>query len=195
MVRRQMMLLVAAAVIGGCWLAQALSQARPGSRDRPAGEARRGDRQRGDRGARDRGDFRARMEEFRRRRSEQMREQFGATEAEWKVLQPMIEKVQQLQRESRGSMMRFARRGRRPGGRQPEGAPEVQQSDVEKKTAALRSLLEDKASGAAAIKGALDALRRARLKIEQELVTTQKALRDIVTMRQEARLVLMGVLP
>ena len=197
MLRRRMVLMVAmAAVIGGLWLTQALSQARRPGGDRPGGEARPG----GDRGRGDRGDPRARMEEFRRRMSDQMREQLGATEDEWKVLQPRIEKVQQLQRESRGGF-RGSFGGRTRGGRPgetprpaPEGAPVREQSDVEKKTEALRSLLDDAASGPPAIKAALDALRNARLKAQQDLAAARKELRQVVTMRQEARLVLLTIL-
>lgn len=184
--RRVMLVLVAAGVVGACWLAEALSQ--------QAGQQRPGDQ------ARQRGDRRQRMEQFRLRRQEQMREQLGATEEEWKVLQPRIEKVQQLQRDSRSGFGAFGgraagRRARRPGeAQQPEAAPERQQSEVEKKTEALRNLLDDKASGAPAIKAALDALRKARQNAQLELAAARKELRSIVSVRQEAQLVLMGTL-
>ena len=184
--RRMVFVLVVACVVGGCWLAQALSQQRPAERQQPGPEARQGDR-------------RARMEQFRRRAQEQMREGLGATEAEWKVLQPRIEKVQQLQRQARGGFRAFGRRvgrrGRRPGeGQRPEAAQERQQTEVEKKTEALRNLLDDKASGAGAIKAALEALRQAREKAQRDLAAAQKELQGVVTMRQEAQLVLMGTL-
>ena len=198
--RRTMLVAVLAGAIGGLWITQALSQARPEGGDRRGGDRRAGDARRGgdrDRGG-DRGDWRARMEEFRRRMSDRMREQFGATEEEWKVLQPRIEKVQQLQRQSRGGGSRgFGGRGRRgrPGDdRRAEGTPEREQPEVEKKTEALRNLLDDEASGAPAIKAALGALRKAREKAQLELAAARKELREVVTMRQEARLVLMGVL-
>ena len=194
--RRWVLVLALAAVIGGCWLAEALSQPRRPGEDRPGGEARPGS----DRGRGDRGDMRARMEEFRRRMSDRMREQLGASEEEWKVLQPRIEKVQQLQRQGRGGFGGFGGRSRGRGGRpgeatrRPEGAPEREQSEVEMKTEALRSLLDDEASGAPAIKAALDALRNARLKAQRDLDAARKELREVVTMRQEARLVLNGIL-
>jgi chromosome segregation ATPase len=176
------LVVVAASVIGGCWLVQALAQ-----QERPRDQARQP------------GDRRARMEEFRRRAQERMREQLGATEEEWKVLQPRIEKVQQLQRQARGGFRgvgaRTGRRAQRPGEAQrPEGAPVREQSEVEKKTEALRNLLDDKASGAPAIKAALAALRTARQKAQQELAAARKELRSIVSVRQEAQLVLMGML-
>ncbi len=191
--RRLVLVLVCASVIGSCWLAQAFSQQAPGE-----GERQPGQRQRGPRGEGQAGDPAQRMQQFRQRMQDQMRQQLGATEEEWKVLQPRIEKVQQLQREAQGGFRgagRFGGRGQRPGGAaQPEGAPERQQSDVEKKSEALRSLLDDQASNAGAIKAALDALRTAREKAQQDLAAARKELRAVVTVRQEARLVLQGVL-
>ena len=164
-----------------------------------AQEGGRGDR----RGPpRDPEEMRQRFEEFRQRMSDRMREQLGATEEEWKVLQPRMEKVQQLQRQSRGGfggMMRGGTFGRGRGGRggedrRPEGTPEREQSDVEKKTEALRSLLDDENSSASSIKAALEALRQARVKSQQELTTARKELREVCSMKQEARFVLMGIL-
>ncbi len=180
--RKVVLMLVMVVAVGGCWLAQALSQQAGGEDDRAAERRRR-------------------MEEFRQRRSEQMREQLGANQEEWtKVLQPRIEKVQQLQRQSRGGFRgmrggRGRRGGRRGGGERPAaGAPQREQSDVEKKTEALRKLLEDKASNANAVKAALDALRKARAKAAADLAAARKELRGVVTVRQEAQLVLLGLL-
>jgi len=178
--RKAVVVGMAGVVLGGLWAAQALSQ-----------QPREGQRREGDR--------RQRMEEFRRRMQERMRERLGATEAEWKVLQPRIEKVQQLQRATRGGFrigMGGRRGGRRPGGEaQREGdAPQREQSEIEKKSEALRNLLDDQNSAAQAIKAALDALRRAREEAQQDLAAARKELRGVVTVRQEAQLVLMGLL-
>jgi hypothetical protein len=43
-----------------------------------------------------------RMAEYRKRAADQQRQELGASEDEWKVLQPLIEKVQTLQRAARG---------------------------------------------------------------------------------------------
>ena len=129
-----------------------------------------------------------------------MREGLGASEAEWKVLQPRIEKVQSLQRQSRGGFRgrggMSSRRGRGGDDRRtrPEGAPQRVQSEIEKKTQALRSLLEDKASGAQAIKAALGALRTAREKNAKELALARKQLQEVCSMRQEAQFVMMNIL-
>ena len=193
MLRRRIVLgLVVASLVGGFWLVQALAQ-----QERPRDETRQRPERRRDE-TRQRGDREARMQEFRQRMQDRMRERLGASEEEWKVLQPRIEKVQQLQRQTRGGSARFAgrigRRGRRPANEQrPEGAPEREQTEVQKKTEALRNLLEDEASGPEAVKAALEALRKARQKAQQDLAAAQKELKEVVTMRQEAQLLLMGI--
>jgi len=142
------------------------------------------------------------MEEFRTRIEDQLRERLGATEEEWKVLQPRMDKVQQLMRQSRAGLRGMfgmtgrGGRGRRGGDdRQPaEGTTERESSDVEQKTEALQSLLDDETSSAPSIKAALAALRKARQKAQDELAVARKELREVVTARQEAQLVLMGML-
>ena len=199
MARRKMYLgLIAAVVVGSCWVGSAMSQParRPGG-DRAGADRAGGDRRGRDRGSRDPEEMRRRMEEWRQRGRDRMREQLGATEDEWKVLQPLIEKVQTVQRESRGSRFGgfFGGRGRGRGGeRRAEGDADPDRPEVEKKTEALRSLLEDKASQAGAIKAALDALRKARLKAAQDLAMARKELQQVVSVRQEAQLVMMSIL-
>lgn len=193
MLRRKMVLvMIMAGVIGACWVVSGIAQ-QTGEEGNQQPPERQRDRS---------GDWRERVEQFRQQMQERMREQLGASEEEWKVLYPRIQKVQQLQRQTRGgfwSMVgwggRQARRGRRGGQAQrPEVAPQRERSEVEKKTEALRNLLEDKSSGAEPLKVALDALRKARAKARQELEAARKELRNVVTVRQEAQLVLIGIL-
>jgi hypothetical protein len=141
------------------------------------------------------------MEQFRQQMSERLRESLGATPEEWKVLQPMIEKVQTLQSQARaGGMGSMGRPGgpgdRRPDDRRRDDRPQGdrQQSDVEKKTEALQTLLENKEAKPEELKAALAALREARAKAKAEVEAAQKELRDVVSVRQEAQLVTMGVL-
>ena len=182
--------LLAVLVIAGVWTQQATAQDRPGG---PPGGANSEE-------------GRQRMEQFRQQMSERLRESLGATPDEWKVLQPMIEKVQTLQNQARaGGMGSMGRPGgpgnRQPGDRQrgdrPQGdRPQTDrpQSDVEKKTEALQTLLQNKEAKTEDIKAALDALREARAKVKAEVETAQKELRAVVTVHQEAQLVLMRVL-
>lgn len=186
--RRTIMLsLTGVLVLGILGLGQALAQEPPDRR----------------RGPRDPEEMRQRIEQFRRQMSDRMREQLGATEDEWKILQPRIEKVQQLQRQGRGGLRgmlgMFGRdRGRRGGPpdrrREGEAETERERSDIEKKTEALSSLLEDESASADSIKAALAALRKARANAQKELATARKELREIVTSKQEAQLVLIGIL-
>ena len=159
----------------------------------------------GDRAQRTPEEMRQRIEEFRAQISQRMRENLGASEEEWKVLGPRIEKVTTLQRQTRGGiggmMGMFGRGGDRGGNRGGPPAPapaageaERQQSEVEQKTAALRTLLEDTNAKPEQIKAALTAVRDARAKARAELETAQKELREVVTQRQEAQLVMMGLL-
>ena len=161
-------------------------------------ERDRGDRR--ERRDRDPEEMRRRFEEFRQRMSDRMREQLGATEDEWKILEPRIEKVREAQRETRGGGFRMMRgmfgrgRGQRGNDDRRDDRSERERSNVEQKTEALRSLLDDENASASSIKAALEALRQARTKARQDLEAAQKDLRQVCSMKQEAQLVLMGVL-
>ena len=150
-----------------------------------------------------------RMEQFRTQMADRMKQALGASDDEWKVLQPRIEKVQTLSRATRGGggmgfMMMGGQRGGPqrggPGGgpsdRPPSDRPQSDrpQSEVEKTSEALQKVLENKDAPAAEIKTALAALREARAKARAELETAQKELREVVTVRQEAQFVAMGLL-
>lgn len=148
---------------------------------------------RGGRGGRDPEQMRQRREQFRQRMEERMKEMLGVNDEEWKVLQPRIEKVQTLSREARGGMgFRMFGRGRR--GRGGEQGPQREQSEIEKKMSDLQKVLENKDATPEQIKTNLTAYRTAREKVQKDLEKAQKDLREIVTVRQEAQLVLMGVL-
>jgi len=132
---------------------------------------------------------------------ERMKELLGATDQEWKVLGPYVIKVQELSRQSggggRGGMMALGRAGRGPQDNQPRqrpGAPERELTAVEKTQQELQTLLENPAATPEQIKGLLTKLRGAREKAKQELAKAQQNLRKILTLRQEAQLVLMGLL-
>jgi hypothetical protein len=131
-----------------------------------------------------------------RRPEMRMREALGATEEQWKTMGPQIEKVQRLIRDSEGPMPGMM--GRPP--RRPDGAaasaPAMPESDAMQKTAALRTLLEDKNSQPAQIKDAVSALRKARTQARKDLTAARKELSKMVSgnQRMEAALVLRGIL-
>ncbi len=123
-----------------------------------------------------------------------IQEQLGATDEEWNVLQPKIEKVMTLNREM--MMGRFGGRGGRFGGRGGGGGGEAPAttSDIQDKTKALNDVLENKDSDPKDIAAKLAAVRDARERVRGDLVKAQAELKEVLTPRQEARLVLLGVL-
>jgi predicted RNase H-like nuclease (RuvC/YqgF family) len=164
---RRMGLLSGAIILAGILIGQAVSQEAPPRRQ--------------GQGNRDPGQFRQRM-------MERIRETLKATDEEWKVLEPKIEKVQSLQMQLRSGMRMFApRAGQAQDGEQPT-------SDVEKKGSELKKLLDDPATKPEAVKTALKALRDAREKTKGDLTEAQKDLRGVVNLRQESYLVLVGML-
>ena len=135
---------------------------------------------------------------MRQRMSERMKEMLGASDDEWKVLQPKIESIQQRQRESSGmgGMMMMMMFGGGGGGFRPPGAPADDQpkSDVQQKTADLRTVTDNKDTKPQEIKAKVDALRAAREKAKADLQKQQAELRDLLTIRQEAVLLTLGVM-
>ncbi len=136
---------------------------------------------------------------IRRAASDRMRQTLGATDEEWTVLEPKIEKVTTLSLQARGGgmiamgmgMFGFGGRG---GGMGGAGAAAGQQSELMKASQALAELLKNKDASAADIKSALQAYRDARARARAELEQAQKELKELLTMRQEAQLVQMGLL-
>jgi len=207
MFRRRMMLglivcLVSALLVGTALVEGAAGGAAGGRR----GPAAAGDRgQRGQRGQMGGQRFDpARMREMMEQR---LREQLGATESEWKVLGPRVMKVSELNRQAsgfgRGGMFgmfgsRRGPQGTRPGGRTGDrpggrtGAPEREQTEMEKAMDKLRTTLENTSAKPEDIKRDLTAFRKAKEKAKQQLAVAQKQLRQVVTVRQEAQLVMMG---
>ena len=188
---------VLALVIAGLSIAQ--PPARGGRQGGQAGPGQRGPGQRG-------GQFDpAQMQQ---RMMERMKEQLGAYDDEWKIMGPRLTKVMELNRQTsgmgRGMMMfgGFGGRGGRPGdtsrgpggGREPRGQTNRQLTPVETAMQALRTTLQDESASPEQIKNQLTALRAAREKALQNLAVAQQELRQILTMRQEAMLVLMGML-
>jgi hypothetical protein len=124
--------------------------------------------------------------QMRERFMNSIKERLGASDDEWKVLQPKIEKIMTAQRDSRGGGF-FGRRGNR-------GGDDQNQSAVQRASQELNQALENKDTSPEDIDKKLAALREAREKARGELQTAQKDLKDVLTKRQEAVLVTMGML-
>ena len=118
-----------------------------------------------------------------------VKQQLGVTDDEWTVLQPKLQKVMELSRDARGGGMR----GRGPRGGDT-AAPAQPTSDVQDKATALRTALENKDADPKDIARKVAALRDARERAKADLVKAQGELKELLTARQEAHLVLMGML-
>jgi hypothetical protein len=155
-----------------------------------------------------------RMAEWRERMATEMKEALGATDEEYKALQPKIEKVQTLQRQNMGGFgFGGGRRGgggggggqpgggNAPGGGQPGAQPgaqpggqPAQTNPLQTASQDLRTVLDNKQASAADIKAKLDAVRAAKAKNREELTKAQTELKELLSQRQEAVLVQRGVL-
>jgi len=174
--------------VGAILIGLSLSQAQPAPGGRPgAGERVRA---RGEPNApRDPEQMLKMMNE---RQIARIKEALQPTDQEWTALEPKVTKVLTLSRQT-GGMGMFGGMGmssRRPGAQ----GPEVPLTPVGKVTEELRKVLENKDAKSEEIKAKLTALREAREKAKQELAKAQQDLRKGLTARQEAQLVLMGLL-
>ena len=126
-----------------------------------------------------------------------IKEQLAVSEDEWKVLQPKLDKVMTAQRDARtgfGGSGGFS--GRSRGGEERD-RPRTGDQPESKLAAAqreLRATLDNKNASTDDIATKLKAFRDAREKARAELQAAQKALREGLTPRQEAALVLLGML-
>ena len=198
--RKAILGIVAVALIGLLLASQTLSQQRQrGQRGGTQG-------QRGQRGGMQGGPGGRQFdpERMHQMMEQRMRQQLGATEQEWKVLGPRVMKVAELSRQTRGGgmmpggmgpMMPGGSGGRRGGmmGGGP-GGPGKEQTAVEKAHEQLRTVLGNTSATPDQIKTQLAALRKARETARQQLAAAQKDLRETITVRQEAQLVMMDIL-
>jgi len=148
-----------------------------------------------------------------------MKEQLGASDEEWTVIKPRLTEVMTLSQSinTGGGMRGMFGRGPGAGGPGgpggavggaggPGGRREQQQQNagaaepaattdpVQKAINSLRSTLEKEAPSADEIKANLTALRTAREKAKLDMAKAQQKLREVLTLKQEAQLVMMGML-
>jgi Spy/CpxP family protein refolding chaperone len=139
--------------------------------------------------------------QMRQQMNDRMKELLGANDEEWKLLQPQIEKVQTLQRATSsrvGASLLYGNGnngggggGRFRGGQQPDSAPP---SAVEEKSKELAAAIQNKDTKPDEYKAKLAAFREARNQAKADLGKAQESLREVVTVRQEAVLVELGLL-
>jgi Spy/CpxP family protein refolding chaperone len=151
-------------------------------------------------------------QQMRKMMMDRMKESLGSSDDEWKVIEPQLEKVFNLARQSSPGMGMWGGRGGRgrgpgsgPGGQgggenaaaPAAGGPrggDANPSEVAKAAQELSTVASDKSSSNDAIKAKIQALRAAREKARADLTAAQKELRELLSLRQEATLVSMGLL-
>lgn len=138
-------------------------------------------------------------EQFRQRMTERLKTSLKASDEEMAVIQPLVEKVFVKQREASGGP--GGPGGRRGGGNRPGGdapAPGGEQrpgrGGETPESQALRETLEKDGAAPSEITAKLTALREQRKKAAAELTAAREDLRKVLTVRQEAVLVQMGLL-
>lgn len=152
--------------------------------------------ERPDRGQRGEGQRGFDMEGMQQRMMERMKEQLVANDQEWKIIEPRLSKVMTLSRQTAGRFMgMMGRRGGGPGGFDRPGRTDSEQENpVQKAQQTLQQTLEDQNASTETIKSQVTALREAREKARQEMAQAQQDLREVLTVKQEAQLVMMGLL-
>ena len=145
-----------------------------------------GGRQRGGGPGGNAADFMARM-------NDRLKTSLKVTDEEWTVLKPLVEKVQTAQREA-GAGRGFGGRGPGgPGGGADANAPADTRPGAAESTA-LRTALDSDSTSADDLKAKLAAVRAVRKKGAADLAVAREELKKVVTVRQEAVLVSMGIL-
>ncbi|MEI6232779.1 MAG: hypothetical protein WCT04_06995 [Planctomycetota bacterium] len=138
-------------------------------------------------GGRSRGGFDpAKMRE---QMTSRLKEQLAVSDDEWKAIQPKLDDLMKIQGESRASMRGLFGR---PGGDKP--AEDPNKSEMTKKMEALKALTDSKDADAKAIQEALKGLREEREKSKATLKKAQESLKELLSAKQEAVLVMYGML-
>ena len=144
-------------------------------------------------------EFRKMIARRNKMRSKRMQKKLNADDASWKIIEPRLNKVIQLRRNSGG---RWSMAG------PPMGMGMTQMivsgdtnknvkpklSAVEQAHEDLKTLLKQKKPSSAQIKAQLKKLRTAREKQKQKLASAQQKLREVLSLKQEAQLVLSNTL-
>lgn len=133
----------------------------------------------------------ARMEE---RLLGRVQEELKATDEEWTAIKPLLSDVFKAQMKARPNMRGMMRR---PGGQGGPGAPGRQGGMMgagNPEAEALQTAAENDSTSNAELKDKLKAYRAAVKKNQDELKAAREKLRKVLSLRQEAKLVAMGIL-
>jgi len=132
----------------------------------------------------------AQIQQFQQRRMDRAKEQLGFTnDADWSAVQPLVQKVMDAQRESFSG--RFGRFGRGGGGGGDTGGNTASTGNAERD--ALQQAVDSNAP-TAQIKAALEKYRSSQKAKQAKLEQAQEDLRKVLSQKQEASAVLLGLL-
>lgn len=135
-------------------------------------------------------------EQMQKMMSERLQKTLNISDEEWTVIGPKVMKVVTLSFQSRGNPMRMMMGrsdvpGRPPRDRMPGN---LQSGVADKSMQELQKLLEDKNTAPEKIKQQITKIRKEKDKSQKELAEAKKDLRELLTVRQEATLISMGLL-
>jgi hypothetical protein len=117
-----------------------------------------------------------------------------STDDEWEILSPRIETIIHLQNEVRAG--RDPKGPREPKSNKPQSPdePAKPMSEVLAKARELTATLFNEGAPASDVRMKVAAIREARAKAHHQLTSAQEELRQLLTYRQEAVLIIMGIL-
>ncbi len=130
--------------------------------------------------------------EMQKRMNERIKEELKAPDDEWAVIEPKLTKVMTAQREVRAGGFGGFGGNRRGGPDQANNTTET--SPLATASRELRTVLAKENASAEEIDQKLTAYRDARTKAQTALDAARKELKEVLTARQEATLVLTGML-
>lgn len=131
--------------------------------------------------------------QMQQRMNERIKERFGSTDEEWKAIEPLVTKVNEARMASAAGGMRSMFGGRNRGGNngdqgnRPRFGPEPSAEET-----ALSDAIENNASKDD-LKAKMADFRKAKAAKEAELKTAQENLKKVLTTKQEAVALEMGL--
>jgi hypothetical protein len=130
-----------------------------------------------------------------------VKQAIGASDDEWPVLRPRAEKVLALLREANAGRDLRPPKTKEPKGKdakqgEPPAEPAAPKatSDVTDKSRDLLQAVADQQVPVGDVRARIAAVRQARARARADLAKAQEELRELLTVRQEAVLIVVGVL-
>lgn len=125
--------------------------------------------------------------QFQQRMNERIKERFGSSDEEWKAIEPLVQKVNEARMATVGGMGRGFMGGRGGGQGGPRFGPEPSAEET-----ALGDAVENNASKDD-LKAKMAAYRKVKAEKDAELKAAQDNLKKVLTTKQEAIALQMGL--